>query len=59
MKEKIKKVCRWGYNGEALNETECDNAFQLTIGTPRDNKMKYCCFCGKRISQYHRDIEST
>jgi hypothetical protein len=29
--------------------TDCGNGFTLIDGTPSDNSMKFCCFCGKPI----------
>ena len=33
----------------AYYETECGEAFTLINGTPEDNGMKYCPYCGGRI----------
>lgn len=52
-----KAKCKWIYKehqdywtiGSDYWETGCDNAFCLNEGTPKDNKMIYCPFCGKEI----------
>jgi hypothetical protein len=31
--------------------TECGHEFVLENGTPTENKMVYCPFCGKMISE--------
>ena len=41
--------CVWKNAGEYW-ATECDGAFYLETGTPSDNKMIYCPYCGKKIS---------
>jgi len=41
--------CVWENAGEYW-ATECDGAFYLETGTPSDNKMIYCPYCGKRLS---------
>ena len=40
---------KWGCREDATYETSCGNAFMLNDGTPKENKMKYCPYCGKRI----------
>jgi hypothetical protein len=30
-------------------ETSCGHAFTVLEGTPRDNGMKYCCYCGRTL----------
>lgn len=42
--------CTWTETEECW-ETECDESFLLTDGTPESNGMVYCCFCGKPIVQ--------
>ena len=27
--------------------TDCGHAFNLEAGAPAENKMKFCCYCGK------------
>jgi hypothetical protein len=43
-------LCLWIIdNDSGAWETECSNLFFITDGTPTENEMKYCCFCGKTI----------
>jgi hypothetical protein len=43
--------CAWEYDHEEDSwNTECGNKFSIEHGTPTENKMKYCCFCGKHIN---------
>ena len=32
-------------------ETLCDNAFTLLDGTPKENDMVYCPYCGRKIQE--------
>lgn len=47
--------CNWTYNNPWGDddcdywETECGGLFQITEGTPKDNKMGYCPYCGRLI----------
>lgn len=29
--------------------TECNNIFSLEDGTPSENRMRFCCFCGRLL----------
>lgn len=50
-------MCNWqrwdAVCGEDVNEwhTACGNDFTINEGTPKDNEMKFCCYCGKPINQ--------
>ena len=37
------EICYW--------KTRCGNSFYFTEGTPADNRMKYCCYCGRLLKQ--------
>jgi len=41
--------CRWVQNEDGTWETACGNAYEIVEGTPRDNKMRYCCYCGGQL----------
>jgi len=45
------ETCAW--HGDAAGsdhwETDCHNAFVLNDGTPADNRMKFCCYCGRPL----------
>ena len=32
--------------------TTCRNYFQLNEGTPKDNGMNFCLFCGKTLKEF-------
>ncbi len=47
-----KKVCEWKGDDEFNTyETSCGKFFQLMEGTPKDNEMKFCCYCGTKIKE--------
>ena len=53
-----KNYCRWSppSNFEIdYWETECDNAFNLIDGTPSENGMKFCPYCGKKLIEIKED----
>lgn len=46
--------CIWVYYEDAYEnywETKCGNLFQIMAGTPSENKMKYCPYCGKLLKE--------
>jgi hypothetical protein len=44
-------VCYWNQEDDEYGsyETDCGSAFIMTEGTPSDNDMKFCCYCGKKM----------
>ena len=50
-REKAPAKCVWKADEDGNWHTECGNLFILNDGTPADNGMKYCCYCGKPLKQ--------
>jgi len=46
-------TCRWDIDGPGRDcyATECGNLFVLVFGTPEENHMNYCCYCGGRLKE--------
>ena len=51
LQSKSEEVCEWTFIDEDFNayDTSCKNPWCLESGTPSDNKMNYCPYCGKKI----------
>ena len=51
----MSKKCKWKlneeYDGGEFWSTACGGAFTVTEGTPKDNGMKFCPYCGKKLWQ--------
>jgi hypothetical protein len=48
------ETCTWHQDGDSdsgVYATSCRRYFNLEDGTPEDNKMQWCCYCGKRLVQ--------
>lgn len=48
------ETCTWEREDDAhfgTYETSCGNVFDLIDGTPSENDMKFCCFCGWSIEE--------
>lgn len=45
------EICNWNQEDDDWGsyETDCGQSFNLTDGTPDDNNLKFCCFCGKAL----------
>lgn len=44
--------CKWEYDDmHDYYDTECDEAFTCIEGDLKDNKIKFCPFCGKEINE--------
>ena len=57
--EREEKGCEWreeGYEGGTW-ETSCGKAFSLIDGTPEENEMKHCPYCGGVLKQIAPDSE--
>lgn len=49
----LDRACKWEQDNtesDAWN-TSCGNAWLLTEGTPKDNDMKFCPYCGGNLVQ--------
>jgi hypothetical protein len=42
--------CTWTEEDGCWN-TDCGHVFEVSKGTPAENEMKFCCFCGKLIEE--------
>lgn len=48
-KDAYGRVCRWTADDDGNWNTECGGIFEITNGTPQDNKMSFCPFCGGKV----------
>lgn len=54
------KVCLWTEDDNGVWETSCKQMFVLNEGTPEQNHMKFCCYCGTKLKQkIYNDEEET
>jgi hypothetical protein len=52
-KERI-ETCLWSED-DGVWETSCDKSFIIEDGSPEDNDMKFCTFCGKHLRAEERE----
>ena len=51
--------CTWIEDENGCWDTSCDNAFEIAEGTPEENHMKFCCYCGRSLDQELYEDEDT
>lgn len=51
------ETCEWSYSEtESIWESACGDAWNFEEGTPEDNHMKFCPFCGRQLTQRAADV---
>jgi len=45
------KFCNWEEDEIGVWHTECGELHSLIDGSPADNKMRFCCYCGGKLAQ--------
>lgn len=43
------RTCAWKQDSDDIWWTKCGHGFVFTDGGPKENKMKFCCYCGLAI----------
>ena len=44
-------VCHWAEDEDSgAYDTECGHTFALNDGTPAENEMAFCCYCGSQLA---------
>ncbi len=46
-----KAQCRWTEDpDDGYWETNCGNHFEFIDGGPKENSMRFCCYCGAELN---------
>ncbi len=47
------ETCKWSLENEDANnwQSECGHSFWFETGDPTENKMKFCPYCGRKLTQ--------
>ena len=51
-------ICEWKQDKNGVWETDCGNMFEIIDGTPSDNDLKFCPYCGKNLIQIEKNEEA-
>lgn len=46
-----REPCTWTQDADGAWNTTCGEAFYLDTGTPNENKLKFCCYCGAPLEE--------
>lgn len=49
---KSAQFCAWAEDQDGTWETDCGGAFVVNDGTPHENRMAFCPYCGRELDQY-------
>lgn len=47
----MKEFCLWIEDVYSVWETACGNMFEFSVGSPKENKVRFCMYCGKKLHQ--------
>lgn len=51
--ERLAKCCKWTFDeAHGKWDADCGDAFSLSEGTPRENNMRFCPFCGSELQAF-------
>lgn len=55
----VAKLCIWAEDMDGTYNTDCGCSFVMNAGTPEENDMKFCCYCGKELTAiyYAEELE--
>jgi hypothetical protein len=51
----MSETCNWIENDDGFWVTGCGHFFVLDEGTPSDNQMHWCPYCGKSLQEVRKD----
>lgn len=55
--DEMNAPCVWAQDDEGHWDTACENRFTLNEGCPSDNRMRFCCYCGKALVEHVAEEE--
>jgi hypothetical protein len=54
-KTEMSEQCYWIEDDDDVWDTECGNRFEIIDGTPHENYMHWCPYCGKSLQEVQLD----
>ena len=48
--------CAWREDEDGAWDTSCGQRFELNEGTPAENDMRFCPYCGKPLEQHRYEL---
>lgn len=53
-RKSLKLVCVWSEEEDGNWDTGCGGMYSIITGTPEENEMKFCCYCGAKLREGKR-----
>ncbi len=50
------RSCAWREDEDGVWGTSCGQRFELNEGTPAENDMRFCPYCGKPLEQHRYEL---
>lgn len=47
----MSKICLWIWDDDGFYSTECGQTFWFNTGDIKENKFKFCPYCGGKIKE--------
>ena len=47
----MREECLWKEDQDGVWDTECGNRFEIMNGTPTENQINWCPYCGKGLRE--------
>lgn len=59
MTTNLSTECHWSQDSEGSGvwATQCGRYFEITADTPSENEMRFCCFCGRPLTEIRFEDE--
>lgn len=55
LEKSMSRICKWTLDSVEWEsnkwDSDCGESFTFEVGGPEENKMKFCCYCGKRLKE--------
>lgn len=55
---KLKQTCDWTPDDDGNWGTECGGLYIIIEGTPTENSMRFCCYCGCKLRERKPSAEA-
>jgi hypothetical protein len=55
LKKLEEEKCHWKEDTDGTYETDCGQAYCMNDGTPKENDMRFCSFCGRVLEEVSYD----
>lgn len=50
-------ACTWTEAADGNWQTDCDHMFCLYDGTPKENHLAFCGYCGRKLEEARFDLD--